>query len=68
MFSREVLIEYFNEIYTLEREMEEGYNRVSEIISHHEYREMFQRLAREEQGHKRLVQTIIDLVGEKENT
>lgn len=63
MFSRESLIGYFGEIYTLEREMEEQYEHVTEKITHREYREIFQRLAREERGHQRLVNTIIEMIG-----
>jgi len=61
MFTKETFIDYFQQILTLEEEMEAEYRYILNEINHPEYKTIFERLANEERSHQSKVQELIDL-------
>ncbi len=61
MFTKETFSDYFQQILTMEKEMEKGYLYVLGRINHPEYKAIFERLANEERFHQSKVQELIDL-------
>ncbi len=60
MFTKETFIDYFQQIFTLEKEMEKGYLHILSSITHPEYKAIFKRLVNEERFHQSKVQELID--------
>jgi len=59
MFTKETFIDYFQQIFTLEKEMEKGYLDILSSITDPEYKAIFKRLANEERFHQSKVQELI---------
>jgi rubrerythrin len=58
MFSKEDFLDYFDQILAIEREMKEIYEDLANRVTDPEYKEIFNGLADEEQGHERLVEAL----------
>ncbi len=61
MFTNRMFCEYCNQIREVEVKMENYYRKLSEELSHPEYRRLFAQLANEEREHEKRVEAIVVL-------
>ena len=61
MFTKDDFLDYFNQLQKIEIEMHEIYQHLSNEIEHPKYKNLFNRLAKEEKDHEALVQSLKDL-------
>lgn len=61
MFTKDDFLHYFDQLQTIETEMNETYLRLHNEIEHPVYKKMFGQLANEEKDHMALVQSLKDL-------
>jgi len=61
MISKTDFMGYFNEILTLENQMQGVYLGLSKSIEHPEYKRFFEKMAKEENGHAELVNHLIEI-------
>jgi rubrerythrin len=62
MFTEDDFLHYFNQLQRIEIEMNKTYQYLSNEIEHPEYKNLFNRLAKEELDHLALVQSLKDLI------
>ncbi len=67
MFTKEIFLDYFQQILALEKEMEAEYLYILSKINHLEYKKIFERLANEERFHQSKVQELIDFFEDSRN-
>jgi rubrerythrin len=62
MISKEDALEYFDQMYALEKKMEKQYSELSKKVSDSELKRNFLRLQKEEQEHGKKVQELKNLL------
>ena len=61
MFTKDDFLDYFNQLLRIEIEMNKTYQYLSSELEHVEYKNLFNRLAKEEMEHMALVQSLKDI-------